>query len=189
MGDEETGSEWSHILGEAKAGPLKGERLTIIPSVMTNWEAWHEKYPHTSVTMIERSAREFQTDMLRLGHMFGIALVHNGQARLWPFDRLSERTLVHDRLGDLQLLVHFDRDSCTPVVWNRRVGEKQLTFVAVSDDELIVDRETGSTWEPQTGAATGGPLAGTKLDALPAIVTFQSAWKRFHPDSTIWSPE
>ena len=76
MGDEQTGSEWSHILGEAMAGELKGKKLTILPSSMTNWETWRTKYPHTSVTMIERSAGEFETAMLGHSEAFGIGLVH-----------------------------------------------------------------------------------------------------------------
>jgi len=187
MADKETGSEWSHILGEAKAGPLSGQQLTIIPSVMTNWESWLAKYPHTSVTMIERSAREFQTEMLQHSQRFGIGLVHHGQARLWRFDQLRNQPLVNDKLKDLDLVVHYDTKNCTPVMWKRQVNERLLSFQ--SRDQGVQDAETGSTWDMQRGVATDGPLKGTKLVAAPAIVTFRIAWERFHPDSSTWAPK
>jgi hypothetical protein len=61
-----------------------------------------------------------------------------------------------------------------------------LTFDA--NEESVQDVETGSTWNMRMGLATSGELEGTKLTALPAIVTFRSAWKRFHPHSMVWLP-
>lgn len=187
MGDRETGSEWSHILGEAKAGPLAGRKLTVIPSSMTNWGAWHTLYPDTSVTLIERSARRFQTGMLGNLQRFGIGLTRNGHARLWRFDRLQEQPLVNEKFEDLALVIYFDVESRTPSTWNRRVLGRVLTFE--SRGEVVVDRETESTWDLRRGRATAGELAGTVLTATQAIVTFRSAWKRFHPETTVWTPQ
>ncbi len=49
MVDEETGSVWSKLDGRAAAGPLEGERLTMIPSFQLFWFAWSDFYPHTTV--------------------------------------------------------------------------------------------------------------------------------------------
>ena len=49
MVDEETGSVWSKLDGRAAAGPLEGERLTMIPSFHLFWFAWSDFYPHTTV--------------------------------------------------------------------------------------------------------------------------------------------
>ena len=35
MGDQATGSEWSHILGECMQGKLKGQKLAAVASVIT----------------------------------------------------------------------------------------------------------------------------------------------------------
>jgi hypothetical protein len=51
------------------------------------------------------------------------------------------------------------------------------------DGGTLTDRETGSTWEPVTGRAVAGPLAGRHLVALPATVSFRDAWLRFFPRS------
>ena len=49
MIDEETNSVWNKLDGVAIAGPLKGERLTMIPSFQLFWFAWSDFYPDTTV--------------------------------------------------------------------------------------------------------------------------------------------
>ena len=49
MVDEETGSVWSKLDGRAAAGPLEGERLTMVPSFHLFWFAWSDFYPNTTV--------------------------------------------------------------------------------------------------------------------------------------------
>ena len=49
MVDEETGSVWSKLDGRATAGPLEGERLTMIPSFQLFWFAWSDFHPNTTV--------------------------------------------------------------------------------------------------------------------------------------------
>ena len=49
MTDEETSSVWSKLDGEAISGPLKGERLMMIPSFQLFWFAWSDFYPDTTV--------------------------------------------------------------------------------------------------------------------------------------------
>ena len=49
MVDEETGSVWSKLDGRATAGPLEGERLTMLPSYLLFWFAWSDFYPNTTV--------------------------------------------------------------------------------------------------------------------------------------------
>lgn len=185
MGDKETGSEWSHILGTAQAGPLKGQQLTIVPSSMTDWKSWLHQHPDTTVTMIERSAAGFETSMLLRPKKFGIGLVHSGNSRLWLYDDLRKNAVVNDQLDELALVVHFDANSSTPHIWNRETDKGALRFD--SGPKGVTDIVTGSTWNLQTGLATEGELKGIRLRALPGVVTFRSAWMRFHTDSTVWS--
>ena len=49
MMDEETGSLWSHVVGEALQGPLKGKVLKTVPVVQTSWAAWIKQHPDTKV--------------------------------------------------------------------------------------------------------------------------------------------
>jgi hypothetical protein len=45
--DHETGSVWSQPLGEAVAGPLRGTRLELLPSTLTEWGTWQRMHPDT----------------------------------------------------------------------------------------------------------------------------------------------
>ena len=47
--DDGTHSLWSQIEGGAIRGPLKGHTLTVLPSVVTNWEVWHKYHPDSLV--------------------------------------------------------------------------------------------------------------------------------------------
>ena len=49
MTDEETSSAWNKLDGQAVDGPLKGERLTMIPSFQLFWFAWSDFHPGTTV--------------------------------------------------------------------------------------------------------------------------------------------
>ena len=188
MGDKETGSEWSHILGESMAGPLNGETLAIIPSAMTTWQAWLEKHPDTTATMIQPTARDFDSNMLKAhADWFGLGLVHSGKARFWRFDYLTQQPLVNEEFADIPVVVHFDSESQTPIAWSRRVNEKVLAFRA--NAQGVQDEGTESTWDLQSGLAKAGPLKGTRLEALPAIVSFTRSWQRFHPETTVWKPD
>lgn len=187
MADRETGSEWSHILGEAKQGPSKGKRLTVIPSVITTWSSWLEEHPQTSVVVFDRSADRYSSTIYaKRAPRYGIGLVHEDAARFWRFDRLEQQPLVNDAWQDLQLVVYFDVDTQTPVVWNRQIDRRTLVFEQT--DGVIRDTETQSHWNLFVGKATEGPLAGTQLTATSAIISFKNAWDRFHEDSSQWEP-
>ena len=237
MQDKETGSEWSHILGRAMSGKLKGTELTIIPSVMTNWERWKQDHPKTTVTTLSHVLSEFTTDFLKSdSHRFGLGLVRGRQARFWRFDNLLLNPVVNDTLGKSPLVVYFDLPSRTPVAWSRVVtnfaerkrqqqpkeelatspttpqaNESTRAVAGLAQDaevsntvannlksplsltfrmtaQGVQDKETQSTWDLRNGVASRGPLQGTRLRALPAIVSFSSSWERFHPDSSEWKP-
>ena len=186
MGDKETGSEWSHILGKAMAGPLKGKSLKILPAKMTTWEAWGDEHPDTTVAMLPPTHHMFTKAMLHQSEDFCMGLVRSGKSRHWRFDLLETTPLVNDELDDLPLVVYFDKEDSAATVWNRKTANGTLTFEKNVDG--VVDEETQSTWDLTKGIATEGPLEGTRLRATTAIVSFSHAWLRFHPDTTRWEP-
>ena len=184
MIDSQTKSLWSHLLGQAMRGPLKGANLKIIPSSMTDWGTWRKQHPDTTVLMMSRKAKRFLRDFYTEPSQFVVAIASAGQARAWPFDQLLIQPLVNDQFRDAPLLVVFDPVSVTASVFQRRVGSEVLEFLMV-DDQLI-DRQTQSVWQPLTGVAVDGPKKGQQLARAVAIVSFRRAWMNFHPDSTYW---
>jgi hypothetical protein len=52
---------------------------------------------------------------------------------------------------------------------------------------LLYDRQTDSLWSQLLSQAVTGPLAGTRLSALPAEETTWGEWKKEHPDTKVLS--
>ena len=70
-------------------------------------------------------------------------------------------------------------------VFVAEVDGQELTFSNdPADPTVILDAETGSTWNV-FGEATSGELAGAQLEQLVHIDTFWFAWNAFHPDSAV----
>jgi hypothetical protein len=62
------------------------------------------------------------------------------------------------------------------------VDGRQLTVERTDDG--FVDRETASRWNLLSDAVDG-PLAGSRLEAVPHLDTFWFAWATFVPDTEI----
>jgi len=184
MQDQETKSYWSQILGEAKAGPLKGKKLEVIPAVLTDWRNWSQRHPEGTVVMLSRITEGFRRELLssRLGLVLGIVV--NNKATAWRFDILAKTPMRNELLGDKPVLVVFDEKSFTARIYERELDGRALRFHLV--DNQLTDRETRSTWDAVAGLAVAGPLKGKRLPPLPAMVSSASAWKTFHPNSTVY---
>jgi hypothetical protein len=181
MVDQETGSLWSHILGTAKQGPLRGKQLEQIPSVMTDWKSWSRAHPEGTVALLSRTSRDYGTEFYRHPAHFVLGIAQGGEAMAWSFDALQRSPAINDTYRDQPVVVLMDADSVTARLFSRRVGDRTLTFEY--RDGTFRDRESGSTWDPITGRAVDGPQRGAYLQALPAIVSYRHTWKVFHPQS------
>ena len=187
MIDKETGSLWSHILGEAMRGTLKGAILKSLPSAMTDWKSWREKHPKTTVVLLSRTSRKFQKNYYRNPKAFVMGYVSGEHARAWSFDRLRKHPVINDRIGVKPLLVTFYAGSNAPYLFDRTVDGKPLTFE--SRDRKVLDTATRSEWDYATGRCLRGKLRGKQLTPLPGIVSFRRAWERFHPKTEYWKPD
>ncbi len=205
MYDRETDSMWSQVSGEAVYGARKGARLTILPALMTTWEAWLEEYPDTRT--LDKGGREeygfdpyepyYADDSVglfgrssndgRLGAKeFVIGVNAGGRAKAYPLSILSEFSAINDEAGGIPVLVAFKSDSQSGAVFSRTVNGRTLTFEMESGS--LKDVETGSVWSPATGQASEGELAGTRLSAIPSITLFWFAWADYNPDTRIYRP-
>ena len=65
--------------------------------------------------------------------------------------------------------------------WNGQT----LTFA--SENGVIRDRQTGSTWT-LTGQAVSGQLKGQRLKPVAHVNPFWFAWAAYAPDTRIYAP-
>ncbi len=181
MLDQETRSLWSHILGEAMDGDLKGERLESIASTMMDWKSWKEAHPKTTVMALGRTSKEYRLEFQKKPNTFVLGLVHDGDTIAYPFDLLAKRQVVNDVAGRVAVVVTFDSASTAGQIFSRAVDGKALTFKA-GEQGRMTDAQTGSVWHAVRGACESGELKGKQLEPIPANISYRKTWATFHPD-------
>ncbi len=181
MYDKETGSLWSHILGECMQGELKGTQLEQVVSVMTDWKTWRRDYPGTTVVWISFTSKDYRRNFYQWPERFVLGIADAGKAKAWSFDALMKAPATNDEWQANAVLVTFDEPSMTARLFSRKLNDRVLTFRFV--DGRLIDAGTKTTWNPVTGVAINGRLAGEQLKPLPAIVSYKRTWKTFHPKS------
>jgi hypothetical protein len=206
MYDHQTDSLWSHVRGEAVAGPLAGTALAPLPAMHTTWGVWRRLHPATLVIDPSRSphARDYGRDPYEgyygnadagvLGarspdarlspKQFVAGVRRGGRAKAYPFAALSARPVVNDDVGG-PIVVVFDPEAASAVVFDRRVGGRTLSFEAAGARELR-DHETGSRWDALAGLAREGPLAGARLAPVPVTHAFWFGWHDHYPDTAVY---
>ena len=97
--DHESGSVWSQPLGAAILGPLKGESLELLPSTLTQWEAWHAAHPNTVALEGGGGATGFDLSQMVAVTEFG------GQATSYPFFEVRELGVVNDVVAGTPIAV------------------------------------------------------------------------------------
>ena len=187
MYDQETGSLWSHILGEAMEGRLQGTLLDMVPSVMTTWKDWKTEHPQTTVLALPPTAQEYRLAFHQRRDQFGLGILLEGEARLYRFDVLTRYPVVNDSMGKEAIVVTFDPESTAGRIFRSKLEGRALTFAPYGKEKMR-DRETGTIWSLALGTAEEGELKGKQLEMLPAIISYARVWAMFHPETSVYQP-
>lgn len=225
MYDRTTESLWQQFTGEGIVGEHAGEQLTIIPSGLVGFEDFAEAHPEGDVLSRETGiypaasyGRNPYTNYDSLSNtdpflfsgevdprqpavMRVVGVVFDGEAVAYPYDALSQQSVINDEVGGQPLVVfhQFGVNSALGAatiaeaedvggtgVFDRTVDGEVLTFTV--EGEQIVDEQTGSTWN-LLGQATGGELEGTQLTRLTSTDHFWFSWAAFYPETNVWSAQ
>ena len=195
MYDRGTQSLWSQINGKAVAGPLKGQRLEEVPSRLTTWGEWRRRYPDTLVLAKPPLSRSLAFRVGKAVVMLVLRGSRNPDRRLpgkelvFGLERDDRFAAVPLRAVEAQRVLNTDALGGPVVVtsaaaYDRRVEGRTLTFDAL-DSLTMLDRETGSRWSIESGAAVDGAMRGTCLQRLSSKLVYWGVWARFHPKSEI----
>ncbi len=182
MSDLETNSEWSHLLGRAMAGKLKGKVLEPIVTDMMTWAAWKKEFPQTTVLNMRRTSAHYTRDFYRDASMFVFGFEVGGETRALPMSAMLKSPVHQFTIGDETLLATFDKKSTATRLFDSEVDGTVLEFTQL-DERLMQDKQTGSRWRIANGEAIGGELTGKRLTPRVGIMSFRRAWQNFHPDS------
>ncbi len=180
--DHETGSIWSQPLGEAIAGPLKGEKLDLLPVTLNDWLTWKTDHPETlalDVSVAGPGGFDLQ-DM-------AIVVDLGSETAAYPVPDLQAQVLVNDVVAGVPVAIVTNPTSPDSwVVFSRVLNDRTVTLAV--DGPTIIDVETESVWDPVIGLARSGPLEGERLDVLPGFTSFPRDFFTFWPDGRLWAP-
>ncbi len=221
MWDRQTESWWQQLIGEAIIGSLAGQRLEPVPASIVSYDAFKTSYPQGQVLSRQTGfTRDYGRNPYagyddinsspflyqgpkdpRLPPMERVvALSRGGVDKAYPYQRLADKRVIHDTVGDQAIVVLFSpgtasaldqssiaqsRDVGATGVFRPRVG--QQIFTLEPQGSHFVDRETQSTWNI-LGQAIAGPRAGSQLPPVVHGDHFAFAWFAFKPTTQVYQP-
>jgi hypothetical protein len=194
MRDRSTGTLWSQVRLQAVEGSMAGQRLELLASNQMTWQEWAAGNPDTTLVVDPRAparAGEFGLPALPTkpsvdpdayrGYVAGIAF--EGEATAFPLEEVRRLGVVNSEVaGQPLMLVGLDEPG-EVTVWERTVDGRSLTF-AMRDGQLV-DDETGSAWNPESGAAVSGPLAGSQLARADVWISDWRGWLDVYPHTSL----
>lgn len=165
MYDRETDSLWSHLLGAAVVGRMKGSRLETIASTFTQWADWRRTHPDTLVLEPDLGPYGGKAYREYLANLRGA-----GPGAPSKDTRLPSKALV---LGILA------------------PGAKAYAFEDLERLGRIRDTVGGEqveiVWDDDARSAEAFVVSGRTRRRLPSTPIFWFAWVNFFPDAPLWT--
>lgn len=207
MRDEETGSWWQQVSGEAILGPLKGKKLRQVPHDELSFALFQGERPAGRVLREDQAAatagkydgyREWEPRVGKLPVTTSAPLdpalpprtliagiCAGGACRAYPVATVTSSSPLVDAVGEVPIVLLAGSDGRSLRAFERRVDGREIELFA-STDRSVVDAATGSTWD-FGGRAIAGPLAGRTLTPIPLLEDYWFDWKTYHPESSRYS--
>ncbi len=205
MVDRQTWTLWSQITGEPVVGAMADTpvRLELVPLTVTTWREWRLAHPDTTVTKLDPSLgekwgydyRPGAADRKREGVSFPVWLKSGAlppkeeiyglrvgsKAKAWPVARVVQARIVHDRLGEVDVVLLGDPESGAVRAY-RCEGRR---FQAGAAPGELRD-ETGRPWKITEESLVPAGEGATALPRLPGVVAFWFGWYGFFPETEVW---
>ena len=208
MRDEETGSWWQQVTGEAILGPLKGQRLRQVFHDELTYGLWKREQPQGRVLrpdeQIERAGKyptaDWDTRMSRVPvatskgtdpalepRTLVVGVEAGGASKAYPFDAVLRQSPILDTVGGVPIFIVVGEDEKSVRAYERTVEGRKLEFFVKPDTSplVLVDAETGSLWD-FAGRATSGALAGRVLNRVAVLNDYWFDWKAYHPETLVY---
>lgn len=183
--DMETGSLWSHLLGQCMQGPLKDRTFDFIPATLTTWRDWKKEHPETTVLHLSRTASRFRRDLLGEKAPVGYGIKIGQTTAVYSYTHLARHPVYEDRVSDQPVVIVFEPESIRTFAYLRLIDDSEHHFEDGLNKGFLVDKETKTQWDPWTGRAADGPLKGRTLQPVHGLITYINAWEHFYPDGKV----
>jgi hypothetical protein len=207
MRDEETGTWWQQVSGEAIFGPLKGRRLEPVLHDELTFATWKREKPQGRVLKpdaeVARAGRYAPADWearvakapvatnitdTTMPPRTLIAGVTVGPvSKAYPLAAIERQSPIMDTVGGVPVIVLLGDDRKSVRVYERSVDGRRLEFFVKPDATplRLVDGDTGSEWD-FTGRSTTGTFAGRQLKKIAVLNDYWFDWKTYHPNTEVY---
>ena len=207
MNDRETGSIWSHLGGNALHGPMYGSTMEFIPLLQTTWATWRELHPESLVLSDDTPYQAWYSNPSigapGLGPEFIKSIVNwdtclpqnhlvlgvtaGGESKAYSLlDVAASGGVVNDQLAARPIVVFADAEIPFSIAFSREVSGEILDFENIGlDHSIIIDEQTGFTWNLE-GRAVAGTLKGQSLSFVTSYLTEWYGWSAYHPHTGIY---
>ncbi len=204
MRDEETGSWWQQISGQAIQGPLKGSELVSVETDELTFGTWKQENPNGRVLKpdakisVEKYDPNWEPEVARMPVrvekldetleprtlVIGISIDKNSKA--YPFTAIEKQAPILDTVGTTPIVIVLAEDGKSVRAFSRTLDGRKLEFLQKPDTNELVDAETASVWD-FTGTAISGELAGKQLTKVTVLRDYWFDWKTYHPETQLYS--
>ncbi|MBA3884154.1 MAG: DUF3179 domain-containing protein [Acidobacteria bacterium] len=204
MYDRDTDTLWTQVNGLGIKGPLAGQTLETVPSILATWKQWKQLYPESQVLKKRgppgSAYAAYNRDQNRIGIMGRrlrdkrlpnkeriIGVRAGDAATAFAEKDVRQARLVHADVGTLPVVLVSPTPDHPIVIFDRRAGGRLLSFRLVDGEPTLVeDAQTRSRWSLADGRAVSGPLEGTRLERAPAYPAFWFGWLGYFPATEVW---
>jgi len=202
MYDKETDSYILQLTGDIFHGKLQGKRLSAFkPMERIKWKYiknspslkvlspineigfyrdFYEKRKGAEIGLnsLKQKGKPIDSRLPPLTKGFGINV--GNDSLFIPFSYLEKKELTNEAIGNLNILVFFDKNTKTYKLWRRDIDGKTLKFYIQNNS--LLDRETKSTWSSE-GLAIKGALKWKQLLIPNYIQVYWYVLSAFFPKS------
>ena len=203
MRDEETGTYWQQISGEAVSGPLKGQRLELISADELTFQLWRTEQPAGTVLNDDKQfaskyeKKDWEARMKKqrtvLSYaeagresrdlMLGVAAF--GSSRAYLYETVLKEKLIQDRVGSEPVLLVVGPDGASVRAFRRRIPGTQATpefYLLAGSEGLFMDSILGVKW-----TFKGCSPTGVCLEPVNIIKDYWFDWRHYHPGTTVFA--
>ncbi len=207
MRDEETGSWWQQVSGEAIQGSLKGQKLENVFTDELTFGEWKRENPTGRVLRPDEKilaagkyeSVNWEDEVARMPVRIGdkldatleprtlvVGIVVNDKAKAYPFSAVQKQSPILDTVGGTDIIILVGKDGKSVRAFERNVGGKKLEFFVKPETGELIDAETGSVWD-FSGAAVSGELQGKQLTKVAVLKDFWFDWKIYNPNTQLYA--
>jgi len=207
MRDEETGSWWQQVSGEAILGLLKGKHLKPVYVDELSFATWKREEPQGRIlrpdALIAASGKyapaDWEDRMLRVpvatqtnapelsnrDLVIGVSI--NGVARAYPVTAVQKQNPIIDNVGGTHLVIFMSEDGKSIRAFDRNVdGQEREFFLKPNSAPLRLIDEQGTEWD-FAGTAVNGNLAGKQLKRIAVLKDYWFDWRTYNPKTTVYT--